>query len=73
MASHNKYSVLYRHNEINLVQYTEREVRWILKLLREVWLNIRLEKVDIHEGVLVKALLDSGVMGLFISKRLVER
>jgi len=64
---------LYRHNEINLVQYTEREVRWILKLLREVWLNIRLEKVDIHEGVLVKALLDSGVMGLFISKRLVER
>ena len=42
-------------------------MRWILKLLREVWLNVRLEKVDIHSGVSVKVLLDSRATGLFIS------
>jgi len=52
---------------------TEREVRRTLKPLREVWLNIGLEKVDTHEGVSVKALLDSGATGLFMSKRLAER
>jgi len=48
---------------------TEREVRWTLKPLREVWLNVGLEKVDTHEGVSVRALLDSGATGLFMSKR----
>jgi len=48
-------------------------VRRILKPLREVWLNIGLEKVDTHEGVSVRALLDSGATGLFMSKRLAER
>jgi len=48
-------------------------VRWTLKLLREVWLNIGLEKVDTHEGVSVRALLDSGATGLFMSKKLAER
>jgi len=52
---------------------TEREVRWTLKLLREVWLNVGLERVDTHEGVSVRVLLDSGAMGLFMSKRLAER
>jgi len=52
---------------------TEREVRRTLKPLREVWLNIGLEKVDTHEGVSVKVLLDSGAIGLFMSKRLAER
>jgi len=52
---------------------TEREVRQTLKPLREVWLNIGLEKVDTHEGVSVKALLDSGATGLFMSKKLAER
>jgi len=49
---------------------TEREVRRTLKLLREVWLNVRLERVDTHEGMSVRALLDSGATGLFMSKRL---
>jgi len=48
-------------------------VRRRLKPLREVWLNVRLEKVDTHEGVSVRALLDSGATGLFMSKKLVER
>jgi len=58
---------------MNFNHHTEREVRRTLKLLREVWLNIGLEKVNTHEGVSVKALLDSGATGLFMSKGLAER
>jgi len=53
--------------------HTEREVRWTLKLLKEVWLNIGLERVDTHKEVSVRALLDSGVTGLFMSRRLAEK
>jgi len=73
LASHNKYSVLYEQNKKDSDRSTEREVRRTLKPLREVWLNVGLEKVDTHEGVSVKALLDSGATGLFMSKRLAER
>jgi len=48
-------------------------VRRTLKPLREVWLNVGLEKVDTHEGVSVRALLDSGATGLFMNKKLAER
>jgi len=34
--------------------------------LREVWLKVGLEKLESHERVAVKALLDSGATGLFI-------
>jgi len=34
-------------------------------------MSIGVEKVDTHEGVTVKALLDSGAIGLFMSKRCV--
>jgi len=34
--------------------------------LREVWLKIGLEKLESHEGVAVKALLDSGATDLFM-------
>ena len=67
LAFYNRYSILYRQNKMDSDCYTERKVRWILKLLREVWLNVRLEKVDIHSGVSVKVLLDSRATGLFIS------
>ena len=73
LASHNKYSVLYEQNRMDSDRRTEREVRRTLKPLREVWLNIGLERVDTHEGVSVKVLLDSGAIGLFMSKRLAER
>jgi len=53
--------------------HTEKEVRWTLKPLREVWLNIGLERVDIHKGVSVRALLDSRTTGLFMSKKLAEK
>jgi len=42
-------------------------------MLREVWLNIGIEKLDTHKGVTVKALLDSGAMGMFMDKRTVTR
>jgi len=47
----------------------QREVRRTFKMLREVWLNIRIEKIDTHEGIAVKALLDSGATGMFMNKR----
>jgi len=42
----------------------ERDVRRTLKSLREVWLEVGIEKLDNHEGVTVKALLDSGATGI---------
>jgi len=36
-------------------------------------MSIEVEKVDTHEGVIVKALLDSGATGLFMSKRCAQR
>ena len=50
----------------------ERDVRRTLKPLREVWLEVGIEKLDNHEGVMVKALLDSGAMGIFVDKKFVE-
>jgi len=42
-------------------------------MLREVWLNIRVEKIDTHEGVMIKALLDSGAMEMFMDRQMVTR
>ena len=51
----------------------QREVRRTLKGLWKVWMQIGVEKIDTHEGISVKALLDSGAMGLFMSKKCTER
>ena len=50
----------------------ERDVRRTLKPLREVWLEVGIEKLDNHEGVMVKTLLDSGATGIFVDKKFVE-
>jgi len=42
-------------------------------MLREVWLNIGIEKIDTHESVVVRALLNSGVTGMFMDKRMVAK
>jgi len=42
-------------------------------MLRKVWLNIRVEKIDTHEGVMIKALLDSGATGMFMDKQTAAR
>jgi len=51
----------------------QRKVRQTFKILREVWLNIGVEKVNIHERVIVKALLDNGVTEMFIDKRITAK
>jgi len=42
-------------------------------MLREVWLNIGVEKINTHEGVMIKALLDSSVMGMFMDRQMAAR
>ena len=56
-------------NKSNSINTTERvrDVQRTLWPLREVWLKVGLEKLENHEGVAVKALLDSGATGLFIN------
>ena len=51
----------------------ERVLRYTLQPLREVWMTIGIEKVDTHEGVTVKVLLDSGATGMFADKKFVEK
>ena len=36
-------------------------------------MNVGVEKLDMHEGVTVKALLDSSATGMFMNKRMVTR
>jgi len=36
-------------------------------------MNIGLEKIDTHKGVFMKALLDSGITEMFISKQLADK
>ena len=51
----------------------QRDVRRTFKMLEEMWLNIGVEKVDTHEGVIVKALLDSGTTGMFMDKKMAAK
>jgi len=55
-------------NKLNFAKNTKRvrDVRCTLQLLREVWMKVGLEKLESHEGVAVKALLDSGATGTFM-------
>jgi len=50
-----------------------KDVRRTIKLLREVWIQVEVEKIDTHKGVSVKALLDSGATGLFVDKKFVGK
>ena len=42
-------------------------------MLRKVWLNIGVEKVNTHEGIIVKALLDSGTTGIFMNRKVAAK
>jgi len=50
-----------------------RDLRHIMRPLREVWMQVGLEKVENHEGVSVKALLDSSATGMFADRKFVEK
>ena len=76
LSSHNKFSVL--ATEINagtsVSEGTKKEVRKVeIKILREVTVKIRLERIDIQEGIMIEALLESGVMGLVISSKFAKK
>jgi len=60
-------------NQKTVQKVEAREVRRTFKPLREVWMNVGIEKVDTHKGRTVKALLDSGAIGLFMSKSLAQK
>ena len=68
LVSNNLYSVLYPEKLGNKFNTTERvrNVQHTLRLLREVWMKVELEKLENHEEVAVRALLHSGATGLFI-------
>jgi len=51
----------------------QKEVRRTFKMLREVWLNIGVEKIDMHKGVMIKALLDSGATEMFMDRQMAAR
>ena len=52
---------------------SQRDVRRMFKMLRKVWMNIGVEKLDTHKGITIKALLDSGTTGMFMDKRMAAR
>ena len=52
---------------------TLREVRQTFKPLREVWMNVGIEKINTHEGRTMKVLLNSGATDLFMSKGLAQK
>jgi len=52
---------------------SRKEVRKTFKILREVWLNIGVEKIDTHEGVMIKVLLDSGATGMFMDRQIATK
>jgi len=56
-------------NKSKFANTTERvrDVRCMLQPLREVWIRVGLEKLESHERIAVKALLDSGATGLFMN------
>jgi len=77
LVSSNMYSVLCPEklgNKVSCQSNTEKvkDVLYTLWLLREVWIKVGLEKLENHEGVVVKALLDSGATGLFMDTKFVK-
>jgi len=42
-------------------------------MLREVWLNIGMEKINMYEGIMIKVLLNSSVTGMFINKQMMAK
>jgi len=52
---------------------SQREGRRTFQILREVWLNVGVEKLDMHEGITIKALLDSSATRMFMDKKMTAR
>ena len=50
-----------------------REVRQMFKPLREVWITMNIKKIDTYKERMVKVLLDSRAMRMFMSKSLAQK
>ena len=48
-------------------------MRQTFKPLREVWMNVSIERIDTYKGRTVKALLNSGAMEMFMSRGLAKK
>ena len=51
----------------------QREVQRTFKMLKEMWLNIGIERIDTHKGITIKVLLDSGATVMFINRKTVAK
>jgi len=58
---------------IAIKEKKERDIRRTFKILREVWLDIRIEKVNMHKGITIKVLLDSGTIGMFMNREIAKK
>jgi len=67
-----KYVKLNNRSSIQNIKEVK-DVKRTMKLLREIWIQVGVEKIDTHKGVSVKALLNSGATGLFADKKFVEK
>ena len=52
---------------------TQREVQRTFKMLKEVWLDIGIERTNTHKGITIKVLLDSGTTGMFIDRKIAAK
>ena len=62
LSSYNRFAMLSRVMDNTSCCNLDKE-----DLLREVMVKIGLERIDIQEGIIVEALLDSGATGLVMS------
>ena len=60
-------------NQKTMQKRKVRNMRQIFKSLREVWINIGIEKIDTHKGRIVKVLLDSRAIEMFMNKSLAQK
>jgi len=66
-------SMVQRGKSIAKEKEKARDIRRTFKILREMWLDIGIEKVNLHEGITIKALLNSSATGMFMDRRMTER
>jgi len=53
---------------------TKKEVRKVeIKILREVMVKIRLERIDTQKGIMAEVLLESGAIGLVMSSEFAKK
>jgi len=67
-----KYVKLNNRSSIQNIKEV-RDIKRTMKLLREIWIQVGVEKIDTHKGVSVKVLLNSGATWLFADKKFVEK